>query len=225
MLKTKLTYMALGALIASIGYFIGSIDYDVKAQEQPKRIVCDELIVKNFIAVGDDNDKGFIFIKAENGQQSIRIGGDKTGHILLHVKDKLQVISIQERIDHENRSFRESITLSNRNGENNITVGSIKKGMVAIDANDEIQSISIYNNTDAKNPDSKVFIYSSNDKTGMSVGISEKGRVGIISEKDKNSIIVGNPAEGVVGITSENGITTMLLDDANGSRLINTTEQ
>lgn len=131
--------MALGALIVSIGYFIGSLNHDVKAQETPNKIVCDELLVKNSILVGDDPDKGYILIKVENGQQGIRIGGDGKGSINLYVKDELQFISILDGIDPKN--LEPKVFIYNSNGKNGMSVGSSDEGIGAITSENGKNSI------------------------------------------------------------------------------------
>ncbi len=58
-LKQKLAYMALGALIASIGYFIGTMN-NLNAEDEVARVK--KLIVSESITVGDENSEDHVFI-------------------------------------------------------------------------------------------------------------------------------------------------------------------
>lgn len=68
MWKTKLAYMALGALIASIGYFIGTFN-NLNAEDEVARVK--RLIVSEKITVGEEGGNALIEISPSD----IMVGG------------------------------------------------------------------------------------------------------------------------------------------------------
>ena len=72
MLKTKLAYMALGAVIASFGYFIGTFN-NLNAEDEVARVK--ELIVSDKIII--QNDNGVCLISPE-AFMHLLVGGGST---------------------------------------------------------------------------------------------------------------------------------------------------
>ena len=92
MLKTKLAYMALGAIIASLGYFIGTLN-DLKAEDDVARVK--ELIVNEsiFIIGADGVGPGTIL---SPGRILIRGGSDRSSGAISIDADNIHMFSNQQ---------------------------------------------------------------------------------------------------------------------------------
>ena len=92
----KSTFMLIGALIASIAYFIGNADRGAEAQDGITRfhkIECSELVVSGR---AQDGTLGMTAITAVDGQPGLfmTINKDGTESILLQVADNFAAIGI-----------------------------------------------------------------------------------------------------------------------------------
>lgn len=95
------TFMLIGALIASIAYFIGNADRGVEAQDGITRfdkIECNELIVSGR---SQDGTLGMTLITAVDGKPRLLmslIKEDRTESILLQVADNFASIGINHML-------------------------------------------------------------------------------------------------------------------------------
>ena len=127
MLKTKLTYMALGAVIASIGYFIGTFNH-LNAQDEVAHVK--KLIVSEEILI--ENDKGVITItpvainlKRNKREGSINIGAGvdttKTAKVVKETPHRSGAKTYWESLDAEalvdKMIFFPAITMRKPNGK------------------------------------------------------------------------------------------------------------
>jgi hypothetical protein len=97
--------MIIGAFIAFFAYIIGSIDSDIKAQDlsgQKKIITCDTLLVKESIAIGN-NQKGYILLNTTDDTAAIYILDRNVAHIenaksslIIGVNKESAVINIKD---------------------------------------------------------------------------------------------------------------------------------
>ena len=94
------TFMLIGALIASIAYFIGNVDRGVEAQDGITRfdkIECNELMVSGR---SQDGTLGWTIITVVDGQPRLSIGKNKFGtdNIMLQVADNSAAIGISHML-------------------------------------------------------------------------------------------------------------------------------
>ena len=98
------TFMLIGALIASIAYFIGNADRGAEAQDGITRfdkIECSELIVSGR---SQDGTLGMTTITAVDGQPVLFMtkAKDRTQSLILQVTDKSAAIGINHMLSRSN---------------------------------------------------------------------------------------------------------------------------
>lgn len=98
------TFMLIGALIASIAYFIGNADRGVEAQDGITRfdkIECNQLVVSGR---SQDGTLGATVITAVDGQPGLfmNINKDRTENIILQVTDNFAAIGINHMLSDSN---------------------------------------------------------------------------------------------------------------------------
>ena len=85
MLKTKLTYMILGAIIASLGYFIGTLN-NLNAEDEVARVK--RLIVSEELVVGEKTKITKNSMSLSAGKYLLLLAGDRITWHNLHDNDQ-----------------------------------------------------------------------------------------------------------------------------------------
>ena len=129
---TKISYFLLGAMVASIGYFVGMFNSTVTAEDEVSRfgtIITQKLIVEDSIVVSPEheNENGRnIYISATDtptiGLEQPVDDGNKTSTILMGIEGGNAVLTLQNRAKTVNNTYipQSNVILYAGKGRNNI---------------------------------------------------------------------------------------------------------